>query len=377
MSQKWDLTKFIRGFTFEKKQIAMKNFNQKFNLRKVTLALLITLAACQQNEEPTKVAKTKEELIGTTFKADLALIEKATLEVDQLKYQLPQNKGKALNEISFEDYQQTIINRVAVDKGEDVVRVYNALNKNQNYQNVILAQTKALTILDSQLSNAKTATDINLTAVLSPFDAELDKGQSSDKYKEYVRSLKESLISSLRSHLEEIEKTAKIENGEKVISNYDSKALSTLLSSKIAAIENSILVDKEISDDEKKALLVATTIANKQGLVLADLLSNSGNNSGGRIAGFWKVFAKIAAVVVAVGAVVVTAGIASAILTPLLYTGATTLLAVGATIGNAIAVSAISKVVGSCIGGKIYCAERPDCQNCDSFGLAASVYNCF
>ena len=225
----------------------MKNFNQKFNLRKVTLALLITLAACQQNEEPTKVAKTKEELIGTTFKADLALIEKATLEVDQLKYQLPQNKGKALNEINFTDYQETIVKRLATEKGEEVVKLYNEVTESAAYQRLALAQSKALSILQAQVANARTASEVDLNSILSPFDGELNNSQISEKSKGFIKSLKDALITTLNGHLKELDKATTIVNGEKVIENYDDKVLSSALRSKISAIEIDIIADQSIN----------------------------------------------------------------------------------------------------------------------------------
>jgi hypothetical protein len=371
---------------FEEKKITMKNFNPKFNLRKVTLALLITLAACQQNGEPTKVAKTKEELIGTTFKADLALIEKATLEVDQLKYQLPQNKGKALNEISFEDYQQTIINRVAVDKGEDVVRVYNALNKNQNYQNVIFAQTKALTILDSQLSSAKIATDIDLNAILNPFDLELNNTNVSSKYKEYIRSLKTALTTSLNSHFQEIEKNSKIIDGQKVIDNYSSKSLLQAFQKNINEVEQKILKDEDISRDEKINLLLATTQTYEKANIISNLLPDSSNagGEGGRVQWSWKKFFKIAAAVVAVATVIV-AGVylGPAILTVVNSLGinaSATLIAAGSTLGKIVGGvtvgSALTGVATSYIGSKMYCMQRLDCDSCDSFGLVGSMVKC-
>jgi hypothetical protein len=371
----------------------MKNFNQKFNLRKVTLALLITLAACQQNEEPTKVAKTKEELIGTTFRADLALIEKATLEVDQLKYQLPQNKGKALNEINFTEYQETIVNRLATEKGEEVVKLYNEVTESAAYQRLTLAQSKALSILQAQVSNARTASEVDLNSILSPFDGELNNSQISEKSKGFIKSLKDVLITTLNGHLQELDKATTIVNGEKVIENYDDKVLSSALQSKISAIEIDIIADQSINLAEKQLLLLVTSQAYEKANLVSNLFESS-SISNGRVQWGWlrKAF-KVVALAVAVAVIVVAAPYVAAAIAPSLV-GGTAATTFGSIIGVAagtaatagltitatgIAVAALTSVATSYIGGQIYCASVSwDCDNdcSDNYSLYNTVKDC-
>jgi hypothetical protein len=373
----------------KKKQIIMKNFNQKFNLRKVTLALLITLAACQQNEEPTKVAKTKEELIGTSFKADLALIEKATLEVDQLKYQLPQNRGKALNEISFTEYQETIINRLVPEKGKQVVKVYDELVNSSAYERLISAQSKALSIFKSQMADARTASDVDLNSILNPFNSELNNSEISEKSKRYIRSLKDALVSTLNEHLQKLDKAATIVNGEKVIENYDHKALSFGFQAKISSVELDIIADGNVQTSEKQLLLLATSQAYEKANLISNLFENTSTSSG-RIQWSWRSFFKVVAVAVAVAVIVVVAPIAAAAIAPSLV-GSGVATTVGGIVGSiagtsaltitaaGVAVAALTSIATSYIAGQVYCASVSwDCNNdcSNTYSLYNSVKKC-
>jgi hypothetical protein len=365
------------------------NLMKKINLRKsALLVFLISLAACQQSDELTKVAKTKEELIGANFKADLALIEKATVEVDQLKYQMPKNKGKALNEIGFDEYQQTIVNRVAVDKGDDVVKVYSALSKSQSYQNLMVAQSKALTLLNAQVSSARTASEIDINTILGPFDIELGNSQISEKSRGYIKSLKDALVTTVTQHLQAMDKAATIENGQKVIKNYDEKALSSSFQSKISAIELEIIADGNIVVAEKQMLLLATSQSYEKANLLSNLFGGTAT-SNGRVNWSWGSFFKIVAVVVAVVVIVVAAPyVAAAIAPSLTGTAAATIGQIaGAVVGanglaitaTGIAVAALTSVTTSYISGQIYCASVSwDCNNncSDSFSLYNSVKTC-
>ncbi|MCX8491129.1 MAG: hypothetical protein ORN54_08685, partial [Cyclobacteriaceae bacterium] len=351
---------------------------------------LISLAACQQSDELSKVAKTKEELIGANFKADLALIEKATVEVDQLKYQMPKNKGKALNEIGFDDYQQTIVNRVAVDKGVDVVKVYAALLKSQSYQNLMVAQSKALTLLNAQISRARTASEIDMNTIFGFLDIELNNSQISEKSRGYIKSLKDALVTTITQHLQAMDKAATIENGQKVIKNYDEKALSSSFQSKISAIELEIIADGNIFIAEKQMLLLATSQSYEKANLLSNLFGGSAT-SNGRVNWSWRSFFKIVAVVVAVVVVAVAAPYVAAAIAPSLSgTAAITISQIAATVVSAganglvisttgLAVLALTSVTTSYIGGQIYCASVSwDCNNncSDSFSLYNSVKTC-
>lgn len=365
---------------------------------KMVMLCLIYVASCKTTDNQTATPPTKESFIGATFKSDLALIDRSMAEVESLRYQLPRNKGKDMSQLSFEDIEETLFNRVAQDKGEDILAIYAELKKEPVYQELQLAQAKSLRIMEEKMASARAITDYDLAAILSPFDELLHKTDVSEKYVNYSKALKEAITSTLISHIQDMEKAKEIEDGKEVIKNYDRLAFQNAAQSKISAIEKEILTDSRLTEGEIIILLQTSTLAYEKAALISSILNDDSGTEGGRTQWSWRNFFKVVAIVAAVVVVVAVAVYVAPIIAPKIilafgskYTAAqtaTTFLKIGGSIlkigsakslaitGAGVATALLSGAAGSYAGSQYYC-QAHHCGQCHrAYFLYNTVESC-
>jgi len=378
-----------------------KTVTSRQSIKMITMLCLIYVASCKTTDNQTTTSpppSTKEDFIGSTYKSDLKLIDRAMADVESLRYQLPRHKGKDLNQLSYEEVEETLFNRLAQDKGEDIKAVYYALREEPIYKELRLAQAKSLRIMGEKTASARAITEYDLAAILSPFEELLNQTDVSEKYVNYSKALKEAITGTLSSHIQDMEKAKEVVDGEEVIKNYDKSAFQNAAQGKISAIENEILADSGLTDGEKTILLQTSTLAYEKTALISSIL-NEDTSEGGRVQWSWRKFWKVVKVVVAVVVVAaVSAYVAPYIAIPVFKAlGAKTAIAnsaitfsqIGGSIlklgaissnlaitGAGVTTAVASGFAGQYVASEYYCGATR-CNRCSSYSLMSTIASCY